>query len=172
MSILPVACAPKAVPTPEVINPDTPSSTAVPADARVVDIEETDSGFEVIEVSRIPARNCVGQNIIRFSESLSRSTTQEITLGGSISAGIATIVIVSLEAEYRVTNGEEIEKTVEFEVEAKPGSYLEYQVVWKEVWAKGYVVLESADGTQMRIPYNITHSLRGGLVDPVDIGCD
>jgi hypothetical protein len=163
------ACAPKPlVPLPTVA----PEKTEIiPTGARVTNIIEIERGFEAIEVSKIPAKNCKGQNVVQFSESMSRKIKQEITFGSKVDAGLAHIAIISLEREYQITNGEEIDKTVEINVEAKPGSYLEYQVLWKKVWAKGYVVLEGPNGVESRIPYTVTYSLQAELLDPVNIGC-
>lgn len=163
--LLTTSCA-----TPEPPPPSLTTRTA--GDWRVAKIMETASEFQIVELSKISARNCAGPNPIRIRESLSKASTQEITLGGGVSAGIAFIIVASLEAKYEVTNGEQIEKTVEFEVEAKPGTYFEYPVAWKAVWAEGHVVVERSDGTQKQVPFSVKHSLRGELMDPVDVGCD
>lgn len=148
-----------------------PVTTVLP-DERVVDIvETTPERLEIIEISKIPARNCVGENIIRFGESLSKSTTQEVTTSGGVSVAVAFIIQVSVEAKYQITTGQQIEKTVSYEIEAQPGTFLEYDVLWKEIWSDGYVVLERVDGTQRQIPYSVRTSLRGELVDPSNVGC-
>lgn len=168
------ACVPMATPTPRPTSGGATPSEPTPAGAeRVVRIvETTPERFEIIDVSKIPARNCKGGSVIRVRESLSKSASEEVTIVGRVSAGIAYIVMLALEAEYHVTDDRQIEKTVEFGVEAPQGKNLEYPVVWKEVWADGYAVVELSDGSQDRVNYSVKGSLRGELLDPEDIGCE
>ena len=181
LAVISVNMAACASPAPEVIEKEviiekvvTVAVEATPAGAeRVVRIVETKpERFEIIDVSKIRARNCVGGNLVRFGESLSKSTSEEVTVGGRASVTIAFVVTVALEAVYHVTKGHRIEKTVEFEVEGQPGKNLEYPVVWKEVWTDGYAVVEMSDGSQIQVDYSVRHSLQGELLDAIDIGCE
>ena len=174
------ACVPDQGPVYPTAVPSTPgsslpsTSTAVsPSESwRVARIVETESSrFQVVETTKIPARNCVGDNVVHFSESLKKTTTHEVTLGGSLTAGLAALIIFQVEANYEVKNGETLEKTVEVQIDAKPKSNLEYQYVWKEAWVDGYVVIADDAGHEQQVPFSLRKSLRGEMADPVDKGC-
>jgi len=165
--------------------PPTPTPTPTPRVVRIVQTNPT--LFKVIEVSKIQARNCAGQNPVWVQESVNKSTTVEISVGTvtgyemtgqmsaginvGISAGLGMEITASLEKEYKVATGRQIVKTVSFGVEARPGTFFEYPVFWKEVWTEGYVVLQNWDGTQFTVPFSIRYSLQGEILDGVNIGC-
>lgn len=135
-------------------------------------IETTPERFRIIDVSTLHARNCTGPNVMTLKESLSRTTTHEITIGGSASAEVMALVTLALEAEFEIKNGETFQRTNEHSVTAQPNSNIDYQFIWKEVWVDGYVMLQTAQGSETIVPFSLLKSLQDEPGDQVDLGCE
>lgn len=127
--------------------------------------------YEIIGIDTIPVRNCIGGNVVTFSYSLSKSTSQEITVEGGGNVGLEVAIKTVLELHYSMTSGEQVERAVEIQIEVQPGKNLEYQAVWREVWFDGYVVVRNPDGTQVEVPFSVKQDVQVELRDPVDLGC-
>lgn len=142
--------------TPEIIFDETIQLEG--ADVKILSIDIIDKKiYKIIGYSRIPADNCVGNNIIRLSETLSRSTTTEFSIGGSvgIDAELSNLLSGALSLQLGYTKGTTIERSFVFEVEVKPSTNTEYNIVWKEVWQKGEMSIQNSEGKIQKIPFEI-----------------
>ncbi len=161
-------------PTPSLQSKATSTPTPGPTE-RVLEIQETDRKIRIVGENRIPARNCGGKNEIEFSQALSHSIRRHIDVGakGGISIGSLKLswLKAELEAHYNFQEGTELTQTVMITVHAKPGTNAVYRVVWKEVSVTGYMVVQMDNGERVRVPFTVTQSLEGEVLDPVEIGC-
>ena len=134
-------------------------------------VETTTPSYRIIDVSTLHARNCTGPNTVTVKESLSKTTTHEITVGGNLGAEVTSLVTVALEARFEIKNGESFQQTIEHSVAAQPRTNIDYRYIWKEVWVDGYVILRDDGGAERQIPFSLRKSLQDEPLEQIDLGC-
>jgi hypothetical protein len=140
----------------------------------IVDVAlDGDRTEKIVGYSEIPARNCAGSNLIKLTETISRSVSRDFTIGGKadVTAGVAQLAQAAVGTHFSIRLGEEVTRSFQFQVEALPHTNTVYSIVWKEVWRSGHVTIRTTAGETVRVPFNLKEALEYEQDSADDVGC-
>lgn len=77
---------------------------------------------------------------------------------------------LSLQLGY--TKGTTMTRSFFFEVDVQPHSNSEYNIVWKEVWQEGEVLIQNTAGATQNIPFEIKSEIRYEIASVKVLKCN
>jgi len=86
---------------------------------------------------------------IEFEQEFTRETSKILTTETSFGIGFDYYVHTNLERRYGVVQGEKLSQRALVRIQAAPGEFKVYEIVWKEVWVAGDAEFEL--GTQKKV---------------------
>jgi len=123
-----------------------------------------------------------GGTIVKHpSRSISTNYSVEWEVGGSIGVGViigegvipaGVNLSGALEGHYQSGFGSGYQQTTSWDLPAEPNTIVNYTLVWREIWEKGYIDLLMPDNTNLRVNVRYRTHIGSDNVGKQVISCD
>jgi len=125
---------------------------------RVLDVVEEDRVEEIITIQQVPLNNRNSNSPLVVEREFTREAKKVVDSEISFRTGFDYYVSLNLERHFGIRQEEKIAERIMVRMEAQPGEFKIYTIVWKEVWITGTAEFELGKRRE-KVPFRLKSGL-------------
>jgi len=125
---------------------------------RLLDVKEESRYEELVTTQQIPLNNRNSNTPLVAEREFIREATKSVHADVSFGVGYDYYVVLNLETRFGIKREDKIIERIMVRMEAAPGEFKIYTIIWKEVWVKGYAEFDMGNHRE-KIPFRLKSGL-------------
>jgi hypothetical protein len=124
----------------------------------LLDWKEESRYEELITTQQIPLNNRNSTTPLVAEREFTRETSKSVTADVSFGVGYDYYVTLNLEAQLGIKHEDKISERIMLRMEAAPGEFKIYTIIWKEIWVRGIAEFDFG-GHREKVPFHLKSGL-------------
>lgn len=117
---------------------------------------------EIVTIQEIPLNNRNSKSPLIVEREFTREAVKSINVETSFGIGFDYYISLNLERHFLVKHEDKITERAMVRMEAQPGEYKIYTIIWKEVWHTGYAEFDLGTRRE-KVPFRLKSSLEAEI---------
>lgn len=112
---------------------------------RLLNVVEGGRLEEIVTIQQVPLNNRNSNSPLIVEREFIREATKSLGVETSFGVGYDYYISLNLERRFGIKQEEKISERIMVRMEAQPGEFKIYTIVWKEVWITGHAEFDLSD---------------------------
>jgi hypothetical protein len=113
---------------------------------------------EVVSIQQIPLNNRNSNSPLIAEREFIREATKSVETETSFGIGFDYYISLNLQRRFSVKQEDKLIERIMVRMEAQPGEFKIYTIIWKEVWVTGHAEFEMANRRE-KVPFRLKSGL-------------